>query len=155
MTQQETYTQSSLGVAFGLQFHDLYDRDGLVRLDSIFLEWLGQADPTLVERLLAGRKNPASLDRKQYSELIIALSPYLEDFVAELFGITAELRGETAPLEVEITDYEIRRDGEIFLAQIKALRTSREWLTTLAVNHLQNVPLELPAQIGGLLIHAL
>ena len=77
------------------------------------------------------------------------------DSTAKKIHITAELRGETAPLEVEITDYEIRRDGEIFLAQIKALRTSREWLTTLAVNHLQNVPLKLPAQFGGLLIHAL
>ncbi|HYI96682.1 MAG TPA: hypothetical protein VEX68_24290, partial [Bryobacteraceae bacterium] len=79
-------------LAFGLTFEDLYSRDGLVRLDSIFIDHLGQADPALCERLLAARGNPESLERKQHSELIIEVSPYVDDFVGELFKITNELR---------------------------------------------------------------
>lgn len=77
------------------------------------------------------------------------------DSTAKTIGISAELKGEAIPLEVEITAYEIRQEGENYFALIKGIRTSREWLTALAVNHLQNVSVKLPAQIGGLLARAL
>lgn len=77
------------------------------------------------------------------------------DSKAKTISITAELKGEAVPLEVEITDYEIRREGTTYFAKIKGIRTSREWLTALAVNRLQNVALKLPARIGGLLARAL
>lgn len=77
------------------------------------------------------------------------------DSTAKTIRLTAELRGETLPVEVEITDYEIRREGEHFVARLKGVRTSREWLTTLATQHLLNVPLKLPPQVGGLIAQAL
>ncbi|HYP08733.1 MAG TPA: hypothetical protein VER03_21040, partial [Bryobacteraceae bacterium] len=83
---------SSQTLAFGFQFDELYSREGVTRLDSVFLERLGEADPPLRDRLLQARSNPKGIERKAYSELIIAVAPYLEDFLAELFGITAELR---------------------------------------------------------------
>ena len=43
-------------------------------------------------RLGAARENAASLEGKASSELIIALAPYLDDFIGELFGISSELR---------------------------------------------------------------
>ena len=43
-------------------------------------------------RLEAARENAASLEGKASSELIIALAPYLDDFIGELFGISSELR---------------------------------------------------------------
>ena len=45
----------ALTLAHGLTFDDLYDRDGLVRLDGIFLDVLGAAEPALSRRLVAAR----------------------------------------------------------------------------------------------------
>jgi len=81
----------TLDLRFGFEFQDLYQRDGLVRIDSKFLESLKTADLALHVRLLAARANPASLAPKQSSELIIALAPHLEDFIGDLFDISQEM----------------------------------------------------------------
>jgi NADPH-dependent glutamate synthase beta subunit-like oxidoreductase/NAD(P)H-flavin reductase len=91
-------------LGFGFSFPDLYDREALVRLDAAFLTFLRQADAALHDRLLAGRTDPAVLPAKQESELLLALAPHLEDFLARLFGIEAEAQAlaarhhELAPL---------------------------------------------------------
>ena len=81
----------SLDLRFSLQFEDLYHRDGLLRIDRYFIDYLKSNDSILAGRLLAARANPAGLAPKQASELIIALAPHLEDFVAELFGIEHQM----------------------------------------------------------------
>lgn len=83
---------ASLLLPFGLTFPDLYDHDGLRRLDAAFLDRLGNVAPALLERLKSARENPPGPHVKAASELIIELAPYLEDFLSELFGIGAELR---------------------------------------------------------------
>ncbi len=83
---------SGLTLPHGLAFSDLYKRDGLVRVDEHFLEYLNGVNEGLHSRLLAGRADMEALTHKQHSELIIEVAPYLEDFVGELFGIQAELR---------------------------------------------------------------
>jgi NADPH-dependent glutamate synthase beta subunit-like oxidoreductase/NAD(P)H-flavin reductase len=75
---------------FGLCFADLYDRDGLARLDGCFLEHLAAADAELARRLVESRAAPEALDPRSESALLIALAPHLDDFVAALFGIGAE-----------------------------------------------------------------
>ena len=100
-----------LNLAYGLSFADLHERDGLVRLDAAFLDFLAAADAKLKPRLLAARENPrsasatpAALDAKAESALILEIAPQLDDFLAELFGIQAEFRAlaarhhELAPL---------------------------------------------------------
>ncbi len=79
----------SLGLGF--TFADLAERDGLIRLDRAFLGRLAAADPALHARLLAARAAPDSLAAKEEAELLVALGPVLDDFVAALFGIEAEL----------------------------------------------------------------
>ncbi|MBM3394977.1 MAG: pyridine nucleotide-disulfide oxidoreductase [Betaproteobacteria bacterium] len=79
---------TALRLGFDISFEDLYDHAGLTRLDSRFLAYLNGRDPALHERLIAGRASPALLDKKQESELLIAVAPQVETFVAELFGIT-------------------------------------------------------------------
>jgi NADPH-dependent glutamate synthase beta subunit-like oxidoreductase/NAD(P)H-flavin reductase len=81
-----------MNLGFNLRFHDLYEREGLVRVDQAFLEFLGRADAALLERLLKARGNPAELTAKAESELLVALAPHFEDFVPKLFGIEAEAR---------------------------------------------------------------
>jgi len=77
------------------------------------------------------------------------------DSTAKKICIEAELKGESSPVRVEVTDYEIKQEGNRYFATVKGVGTSREWLTTLAMKHLRNVRFELPAQVGGLLAKAL
>ena len=77
------------------------------------------------------------------------------DSTAKTICIEAELKGEVSPVKIEITDYEIKQEGDRYFAKVRGIRTSREWLTTLAMKHLRNVRFELPAHVGGLLARAL
>src|SRR5215472_8649318 len=81
-----------LALQHGLAFADLYDRAGLIRLDRAFVGDLAAADAALHDRLVTARRDPAALDRKAESDLLVELAPYVEDFLGGLFGIAAELR---------------------------------------------------------------
>jgi hypothetical protein len=93
-----------LKLAFGLTFPDLSATGGLARVDASFLAFLHAADAGLAERLAAARADKAALDRGAESALLIAIAPHLEDFVALLFGVEAEVAAlqkaqhELAPL---------------------------------------------------------
>ena len=103
-------------LGFGIRFPDLYERDGLIKVDAAFLAFLGEADRALADRLNAARANPPS--GLAESQLLIALAPHVEDFVARLFGIEQEARAlaerhnELAPL------YSVKRQ----FVQRRALR---------------------------------
>ncbi len=86
-----------LALAFGLRFEDLYSRDGVVRIDGEFLRWLGEADAALRDRLTMARNAPV-LDRKAHADLMLAIAPHLDDFLAKLFGIEAEARSLAAQI---------------------------------------------------------
>ncbi|HEY3836020.1 MAG TPA: hypothetical protein VGL72_05595, partial [Bryobacteraceae bacterium] len=108
----------SLSLAFGFDFGDLYDRASLAQLDQTFLDYLKAADAALCERLLATRENPQSLARKEASELIIAVAPYLEDFIGELFGIQTEVRNLQARHNALAPLYTVKRK---FIQRAKAV----------------------------------
>lgn len=81
----------AMTLGFGSTFSDLATRDGLVALDRRFVTGLAGEDPGLHERLMAARATPDALDAKAESELIVALGPFVEEFVARLFGVTDEI----------------------------------------------------------------
>src|SRR5712691_4324846 len=83
---------SELVLKHGLCFADLYDREGLVRLDRAFVAHLTQTDIGLHDRLMAARRDPGAIERLDESNLLVDLAPHLEDFIGELFGIEAEVR---------------------------------------------------------------
>ena len=76
----------------GLAFDDLYRRDGLARIDTLFVAHLQASDVALYNRLLTARRDPDALGDKGESELVVDVAPHLEDFIGELFGIAPELR---------------------------------------------------------------
>src|SRR5687768_2569458 len=77
-------------LGFGIRFGDLYEREGLLRVDAAFLDFLGEVDAALRDKLVASRvKPPAS---REESDLLVALAPHVEDFLARLFCIEAEAR---------------------------------------------------------------
>jgi len=90
-----------LKLQFDLRFEDLYRRNGLLRVDAAFLDFLGRADPPLRERLESLRGGQSSLPPKQESELLIAVARHLDDFIARLFGIEAEV-GELSARHFEL-----------------------------------------------------
>jgi NADPH-dependent glutamate synthase beta subunit-like oxidoreductase/NAD(P)H-flavin reductase len=81
-----------LSLAQGITFDDLYSVEGAARIDARFVEHLAASDAPLAARLRAARAEPSSLDRKAESEILIAVAPHVEDFLAALFGITEEVR---------------------------------------------------------------
>ncbi|SJZ72171.1 NADPH-dependent glutamate synthase beta chain [Enhydrobacter aerosaccus] len=85
-----TAHQLTPSLAHGVGFDDLYDRDGLVRLDAAFVAWLQDANVDVHARFLAARSAPDSLATKDEANLLIEVARSLEDFVAGLFGVSRE-----------------------------------------------------------------
>jgi NADPH-dependent glutamate synthase beta subunit-like oxidoreductase/NAD(P)H-flavin reductase len=80
----------ALCLAFGISFEDLHHRSGLEGVDRAFARWLEEADTALHGRFLAARANPSASSSKEEAELLIAVAPHLDRFVARLFGIEEE-----------------------------------------------------------------
>src|SRR5580704_4539825 len=76
----------------GLAFDDLYRRDGLARIDALFVAHLQASDVELHNRLLTARRDPDALSDKAESDLVVDVAPHVEDFLGDLFGIAPELR---------------------------------------------------------------
>src|SRR5262249_18362783 len=90
VTHQMDTVPNQLDLKWGFSFEDLYQREGLVRLDARFADYLRGADTALFNRLMEARSK--ELTRKQNADLIVDLAPHVEDFIGELFGIEQEVR---------------------------------------------------------------
>src|SRR5579864_9337890 len=106
----------------GLFFADLYERDGLIRLDRAFVAHLAASDVVLHDRLMAARAEPDALDRKAESDLLVDLAPHLEDFVGELFGIAGEVRALQAAHDRLAPLFSVKR----LFVQRRAIKEVRE-----------------------------
>jgi len=91
MTPPTASPAAPLSLAFGMRFEDLYDSEGLMRLDAQFLATLDATDGGLGARIASARAAPDALAAKDEAELLLAVAPVLDDFIAKLFGIEAEL----------------------------------------------------------------
>src|SRR3954465_8000269 len=137
-------------LGFGIRFNDLYEREGLARIDAAFLDFLGQGDAALRDRLVAGRaKAPAA---KEESDVLIAAAPHVEDFIAQLFGIEAEAQAlaakhhHLAPLYSvkrlfvqrramhKVKPADARPDGFQFTTELDFARKVTEWQQDEAAN---------------------
>lgn len=82
----------------GLTYENLFEVDGLKKVDDAFFQRLQKTDTNLKETLLAYRNGSREFSDQEISELLISGGRELESFVGQLFGITAELdtlRNET------------------------------------------------------------
>jgi len=134
---------ADLALQHGLSFADLYDRNGLVRLDQVFVAHLAETDVALHDRLMAARSDPDAIEGQTESDLLVDLAPHLEDFIGELFGIAAEVQAlqarhhELAPL------YSVKR----LFVQRRAVKGVRE--ADAAEIHGPRLAGELDRLIGG------
>ncbi len=89
-------------IGFGFTFAGLAHRDGLIKLDRQFLSMLQAEDQALHQRLLTARAEPETLSNREESDLIVALGPYVDSFIAALFKIESDveaLAGQTRALD--------------------------------------------------------
>ncbi len=75
----------------GLTYEDLFEVDGLKKLDAAFLERLDKSDSSQKKGLLVYRQGLKELSDQEVSELLIGCGRVLEEFVAELFGVQKQL----------------------------------------------------------------
>ena len=61
-------------LAFGLDFADLHNIDGLKKLDLIFLSYLKNNDQSLYHKLLTLRNNPDKINNKAYSDFLLEIA---------------------------------------------------------------------------------
>ncbi|AHX09632.1 FAD-dependent oxidoreductase [Ehrlichia chaffeensis] len=73
---------------FELTVQNLYTREGLVKLDNLFLSYLQSNNQDLYEILIKERQNNTKADNTPY---IIELSYILEHFITQLFKIEDEI----------------------------------------------------------------
>jgi NADPH-dependent glutamate synthase beta subunit-like oxidoreductase/NAD(P)H-flavin reductase len=84
-------TKNPINPAFKLEFTDLYNRDGLQKIDEYFLEFLkDNTDSSFYQKYLIARSDPQSLNKKEQSDLLIAVGRFLENFLAMFFNICQE-----------------------------------------------------------------
>ncbi|MBC8094804.1 MAG: hypothetical protein H7Y43_03220 [Akkermansiaceae bacterium] len=70
------------------------------------------------------------------------------DSNAKTIRVELDLKGETAPVMIEITGYEVFNEGDRFFLSARSASTSREWLTALANAQLCGKRIEIPEQAG-------
>jgi NADPH-dependent glutamate synthase beta subunit-like oxidoreductase len=131
-------------LGFGIRFNDLYEREGLLRIDAAFLAFVREVDTALQERLVSARAS-APAGKAAESDLLVALAPHVEDFLAKLFGIEAEARAlaerhhELAPLYSakrlfvqrralhKVKPEDARPDGFDFTTELDFARKVTQW----------------------------
>src|SRR5687767_9302003 len=137
-------------LGFDIRFSDLYQREGLMRVDDAFLAFVREADTALHDRLVAARSTFPG--KKEESDLLVALAPQVEDFLPKLFGIEAEARAlaarhnELAPLYSvkrlfvqrralhKVKPEDAKPDAYAFTTELDFARQVTEWLKDEAPN---------------------
>ena len=109
---------TALALLYGLSFPDLYDRDGLARLDAAFVAWLEGENAGLHTLLMGARSAPEALAAKDESNLLIDLARPLEDFVGQLFGVSKQ----AAALRATHTHLAVLYDAKRLFVQRYATR---------------------------------
>ncbi len=94
---------------FGFSFDDFYHRDGLLRLDQVFLKELQQVDASVHDRLIAARASAEPLAAKEESALLLAIAPHLDDFIGQLFGIATDVADLSAQHHKLAPLYSVKR----------------------------------------------
>jgi NADPH-dependent glutamate synthase beta subunit-like oxidoreductase len=72
---------TTLNLSFGLSFSDLYQRDGLMKLDQYFLQFLQTHKDDLADQIILARQGQIPDE----SSLILSLAPFVNQFIGALF----------------------------------------------------------------------
>ena len=91
-TREKTASaETTLNLSQNLLFDDLYSSVGIAKINQYFSSYLHELDRDLHTCWRAGIQDSSLLSHKDESTLILAIAPHLEEFIADLFGITTPL----------------------------------------------------------------
>lgn len=125
---------------FNFTHQKLQTRQGLIDLDAHFLIHLADQNPELHDNLILARENHNSLSQKEKSTLIIALAPYLDTYITDLFMIQDPVK----TLSQKHTDltyfYQVKR---LFIQRRAARHLKPEAIETLDIQQLDQSMLAL------------
>ena len=65
--------------------------------------------------------------------------------------ITFELKGEQLPLHIHVQEYDVLREPGGTFVVVKAVTTSREWMTAMAREYLVGRKLAVPPEAAGMM----
>jgi len=86
----------------GLDYENLFDVDGLQKVDAAYFQHLQKTNASLKEELLAYRDGSREFSNQETSELLIKCGRELETFIGALFRVSRELQA----LREETTTYD-------------------------------------------------
>ncbi|MCX7343497.1 MAG: FAD-dependent oxidoreductase [Proteobacteria bacterium] len=69
-----------------LKYEDLYSKDGLAKINSLFLQFVKEEDPVLHD-LYTSALNGSSLEPSVYDALLVQLAKLLESFLSQKFAL--------------------------------------------------------------------
>ena len=90
ITKNKNHKVKKLRLAW-LSYADLHNREGLLQLDQLFMEYCARQRTGVEQRLLDFQLSPDRLDQQRYSELIIEVSPHIERFLLQLFRLDTQV----------------------------------------------------------------
>lgn len=77
------------------------------------------------------------------------------DSTSKTAELCLELKGEQTPLNIHVQDYEVVKEPEGTFIIIKAVTTSREWLTAMAREYAVGRRLRVPPEAAGMMSRVL
>ena len=82
--------ENPLNPALALDFHDLYNFEGLQKVEVKFHEFFAAKNQEVYNNFIALKNNPASFVKKQQMAILIDAARVVEDFLVYLFNIEKE-----------------------------------------------------------------
>lgn len=116
---------TSLSLPFGLSFADLYDRDGLIKLDQAFLSFIKHHNQALFDQVICARRE----EIPDESTLLVSLAPFVNEFIGALFD----------PQETEILKIEHQKWSLV-------LEVNRQFVRRIAI---KKYPKEVAPSLDG------
>ena len=85
--RKDGQARPALHLASSWRYEDLFQQQGLARLDQEFLAYLGKRDAALSDQLANFRAGTEAQTPLSQSTLLLAIAPHVEGFIARLFQI--------------------------------------------------------------------
>lgn len=82
--------KNPLNPALALDFEDLYNAEGLQKIDTKFNEFFATKNPDLYLNFVTLKSNPDSFSKKDQTPILIDVARVVEDFLVYLFDIEKE-----------------------------------------------------------------
>ncbi len=122
----------------GFSYKELFDPEGLARLDQCFFTHLNETAPAVVAQLKRYRAGVGA--REEQTQLILDLAPLLENFIAALFNIQAELAEARDQILLQEPIFSFKKHYVLKLAKHSLaepgnFETLNQWLDKELITH--------------------